>query len=245
MKEIHEDEIKKSFSSQWDYFKEGDRTWDQTPGERKKRILTEIGLPEKAIRGKRVVDIGCGNGSVSHCFAEMGAKVTGIDISDSVFTNKKRYPKVTFRQMSILKSTLRQEFDIGYSSGVLHHTGDTEQAFAKAADAVKKGGILYVWLYSKSTGFKKFLLYKVKPLTKPLPLPLKRIVFVPIALMRMAREKKNFSEAMVNTFDFFSCPYRDEYGEEEVLAWFKNHGFKDVKVTDRVAEGFGIRGIKQ
>jgi SAM-dependent methyltransferase len=238
------DKVKKSFSEQWSYFKSGDKTWNQTLEERKRMLLFELGLSEKQIRGKRVLDIGCGNGTISKCFSDMGAFVTGIDISDSVKEAKMRYPEIDFFQINILDIGFftGEKFDIVYSKGVLHHTGDTYGAFNNAVDLVKKGGILYVWLYSKSTGFKWFTLKFIKPITKRLPF--KKVFFVPIALLRMVREGKSYSEAMVNTFDFFSCPYRDEYDEIDIEKWFIRCGFTDIRLTNRVPEGFGFRGVK-
>ena len=245
MKNIREDKIKESFSNEWSYYNEGDKTFNKTQKEIKTRLLREVDCTRECINGKKVLDIGCGNATITRCFSDMGADVTGIDISDSVLRNMKLYPEIKFMQMSVFDMGFRDDFDLVYSKGVLHHTGDTFSAMLKAADAVKSGGILYIWLYSRSTGFKKFLLDYVKPVTKRLPLSLKKVIFIPIAFIRMLKEGGELSEIMVNTFDFFSCPYRDEYDEDEIISWFEKNGFVKIRVTDRVSEGFGILGVKK
>jgi 2-polyprenyl-6-hydroxyphenyl methylase/3-demethylubiquinone-9 3-methyltransferase len=49
-----------------------------------------------------------------------------------------------------MESIPRGEYDIVYSWGVLHHTGNLSQAIANAASLVRHGGLLVVALYRKT-----------------------------------------------------------------------------------------------
>ncbi|MFH0876007.1 MAG: methyltransferase domain-containing protein [archaeon] len=237
--------VQKSFSKQWSYYKEGDKTWFQTIEERKNLLLKEIDEEKEWLKEKNVLDAGCGNGTVSQCFYELGANVTGVDISKSVVNNSKRFPNVKFMQADLMALPFKEEsFDLVYSKGVIHHTYSSKIAFENISKLVKKNGKLYVWVYSKSKGFKKFLLKYVKPITKNMPEFLQNIFFPVIAVFRMAIEGYTYSEAMVNVYDLLACPYRFEHTESEVVSWFKGAGYEQIKLTEKVKVGFGICGVK-
>ena len=55
------------------------------------------------------------------------------------------------QQGSVLDATFMSslgEYDVVYSWGVLHHTGDQWRAIQQAKDCVKPGGLLYIALYT-------------------------------------------------------------------------------------------------
>ncbi|MDR1032029.1 MAG: class I SAM-dependent methyltransferase [Holosporales bacterium] len=109
------------------------------------------------LAGKTFLDIGCGSGLFSLAAARLGAKsITAIDIDPiSVETTKavfKRFlPNVNLdvRQLSVfdLKPDVLGKFDVVYSWGVLHHTGDLYSAIRKAAEMMNDNGALVLALY--------------------------------------------------------------------------------------------------
>lgn len=135
------------------------------------RHLTETQLAEaraslqrlldmESLEDHTFLDIGCGSGLFSIAAAQLGARqVVGIDIDPvSVRTsqdNARRWAPdapLTFRQVSVLDETAMEAldtFDIVYSWGVLHHTGDMRRALRIAAARVRTGGLFVVAIYNR------------------------------------------------------------------------------------------------
>ncbi|MBU0799839.1 MAG: class I SAM-dependent methyltransferase [Alphaproteobacteria bacterium] len=112
-----------------------------------------------SLEGQRMIDIGSGSGLFSLAARRMGAHVFSFDYDrDSVActqTLKDRYfpndSQWHVEQGSVLDDeymTKRGTFDIVYSWGVLHHTGNMKKALTLAAERVKPGGLLYISIYN-------------------------------------------------------------------------------------------------
>ena len=117
-------------------------------------------IAEEDIKGKSFLDIGCGSGISLLAALRLGAStVQGVDIDqDSVDAARDLLSKfapggrwqVGQRSIFELDPGAFGQFDIIYSWGVLHHTGDMWVAVSKAASLVKKGGLLVIALYHKT-----------------------------------------------------------------------------------------------
>jgi len=143
-----------------------------------KRSLRRL-FPADEIKGRRFLDIGCGSGLFMLAAMESGARsVEGVDIDpNSVAAAKSllsRYHpngqwSVRVASVFELAPETNGTFDIVYSWGVLHHTGDMWTAIGKAAALVAPGGLFAVALYRKTPlcGFwrheKKFYSAAEKP----------------------------------------------------------------------------------
>lgn len=117
-------------------------------------------LDSEALSGKRVLDLGCGSGIHSVAAAVLGAEeVVGIDIDPaSVETARAVQSRllpgrtVRFEVGSVfdLDPIDSGTYDIVYSWGVLHHTGDLHRALERAASLVAPGGVLVIALYRRT-----------------------------------------------------------------------------------------------
>ena len=112
-------------------------------------------IPLSVFEGKRCLDAGCGGGRGSILMAEAGAsEVVGIDLSETnVATSRMRaeqrgLDQCTFQQASLLEVPFEDEsFDVVWSNGVLHHTGDPDLTLHEIARVLKPGGWMWLYLY--------------------------------------------------------------------------------------------------
>lgn len=102
-------------------------------------------LPD--VRGKNVLDLGCGYGHNCAEFSDFGAaRVIGIDISQKmldVARTESARPNVRYKILSMTEiSSLGECFDIVYSSLAFHYIEDFDKLISDISGLMNKGGIL-------------------------------------------------------------------------------------------------------
>jgi len=155
-----------NFGENWKNY--SDIFLDDTHYEEAKLSLNNL-IGKDKISNKSFLDIGSGSGIFSIAARELGAKkVIGIDISkesvDTAIKNAERFgADVKFLQGSILDKDIvgHEKYDIVYSWGVLHHTGEMLKAIKNAAGLVKPEGLFVIAIYNKhwSSPFWKIIKY--------------------------------------------------------------------------------------
>src|SRR5947209_17335124 len=116
-------------------------------------------LAMQDLSSRTFLDIGCGSGLFSLAARRLGATVMSFDYDRNSVTSTQelslRYaasgPDWIIQQGSILDREYVArlgQFDIVYSWGVLHHTGDLWTALSNAALLVRPGGALFISLYN-------------------------------------------------------------------------------------------------
>jgi len=115
---------------------------------------------EERLDGKSFLDIGCGSGLHALAALRLGAaSVACVDIdADSVAATKKTLAKfapdapanVNVESVFEMRPETHGTYDVVYSWGVLHHTGDMCRAIRQAASLVKKDGVFIIALYRKT-----------------------------------------------------------------------------------------------
>jgi SAM-dependent methyltransferase len=97
------------------------------------------------LKGKTVLDLGCGYGENCAVFYEKGAvKVVGIDISEKMLAvARHENPDVDFRLMDMNDlSTIKEKFDVVFSSLSVHYIEDFNQFIASVAALLNERGYL-------------------------------------------------------------------------------------------------------
>ena len=109
-------------------------------------------------KGQKVLEIGCGAGSAACRFAQEGAEVTAVDITENAIAICRQNAlvkgvKVDARQMDAekLEGLADASYDFVYSWGVLHHSSDPAAAYRQVARVLKPGGRWLVMVYHKNS----------------------------------------------------------------------------------------------
>jgi len=123
-------------------------------------FLEECQLTAADLKGKLVLDAGCGMGRYALAALALGAEVVAVDLSESLarlIGAAQAEPRLHVVQGDLLRPPFKKgTFDLVYSHGVLHHTSDAHKAFLAVAGLVKPEGLLSVWLYGKAGRFADF-----------------------------------------------------------------------------------------
>ncbi len=150
-----------SFDWQWTHLPDG----DFMPGDpwfdaNARWALAEemCAISPEWFAGKRVLDAGCGQGRWTKVLLELGARVTAVDFSEAGLARTRVLAGdtdgLTTRRVNLLDIPIdlaRERFDLVFSFGVLHHTGDTWRALENIARLVGDGGPRFLYLYGEKS----------------------------------------------------------------------------------------------
>jgi 2-polyprenyl-3-methyl-5-hydroxy-6-metoxy-1,4-benzoquinol methylase len=153
--------------------------------------LTEL-LGLENLSGKSFLDIGSGSGLSSLAAHYLGATVHSFDF-DEVSVNcteelRRQYGQksrdwVVGRGDVLDEGFMRSlgEFDIVYSWGVLHHTGNMSLALKQSRERVRPGGLLFVAIYNDQGSASRRWRW-IKRTYNRLPVALRFLVALPSAV---------------------------------------------------------------
>jgi SAM-dependent methyltransferase len=110
-------------------------------------IMERIERESKLLKGKHLLEIGCGMGYDSLEFLKRGVRVTATDLTpNAVEMTRKHFEIEKVRAEDIRTANALElpfednSFDAVWSNGVLHATGDTRHAIQEARRVLKPGG---------------------------------------------------------------------------------------------------------
>jgi SAM-dependent methyltransferase len=253
-----------SFGYQWQQFpraqwgRQSEITFDR-----------KTGFDHSGLKGKLVLDVGCGTGRFVDVANRLGARVVGIDLSAAAEVAERNLAdraEVTIYQADVFNLPFKPEsFDYIYSIGVLHHTPDCEKAFKTLVPLLKPGGQIAIWLYSAYSKWYRMSDY-YRPITSRMPSTwlhglcqiarpmyyvyhgLRRIPIIgrPAAgmlrfMFPMPLDQREGSARVLDTFDWYSPKYQSKHTYEEVFRWFESCGLQDLHVLH---EPVAVRGAR-
>ena len=254
-----------TFSYEWKMFRFGERNWGQDIEHRKGLFLDAMGSSPEELRGKLILDAGCGSGLLSMEMASsFGMEVVALDLAFGIENayKKNTNPYVYYLQGSVLALPFRrQAFDRLYCAGVLVACPDTHAGFKSIVPVLAKDGRCFIWVYhpiSKQyypTEHRKLAVYNWirTRLTSRLPIRVQYYLYLstlPLFFIKQSIEVMlgrrpsplTWREKMQALFDFFSPLYQHRHEPAEVSSWFSEQGFANVIVCNIGSQGFGVRG---
>ena len=203
------------------------------------------------LSGKSFLDAGSGSGLSSLSAWKLGAKVTSFDYDDdSVECTELLHqnfsegdPTWKVQQGSVLdKNFLSQlgQYDVVYSWGVLHHTGDMYAALENILIPMKKGGLLYIAIYNDQGWISDYWLivkkiYNANFLCKIVLILIYLPYFVIGRSLINSIRKKKLERGMNLWHDMLDWlgGYPFEVGsKEEIISFYQEKGLSLININD-------------
>ncbi|HEV2801777.1 MAG TPA: methyltransferase domain-containing protein [Pyrinomonadaceae bacterium] len=256
-------QTRENFSHEWDNHDLGGTTWGMKLSDRVEWFfLNPLRLPAEELKGKLMLDAGCGNGSQSVAYTAHGLEVIAVDLSSGLehgqaFRHRHegaRPEKVHFVQANLQRPPIKAAtLDIIHSAGVLHHTPDTLQTFRALLPLLKAHGTFYVWLYK----YEKLVTPVVDTMravtTRIPPRQFARVAdvmavpFIGFCKAVNALGVRKYPlmsrrEAALALMDIFGAPYAYYHTYDEVAGWYAAAGFTEVWPCNDDRRGFGVCG---
>ena len=114
-------------------------------------------FPYKSFKEKKVLEVGCGLGTMAMNWAQHGASVTAIDLNPIAIAQTRERFKLLDLQGNILQVDANNmpfeddAFDYAYSWGVLHHSPHLERSVCEVFRVLRPGGQFGIMLYNRES----------------------------------------------------------------------------------------------
>jgi 2-polyprenyl-3-methyl-5-hydroxy-6-metoxy-1,4-benzoquinol methylase len=162
-----------SFGFQWNRFRRSQLdSYSGVPISRE-RFFGYSGWRPEDLKGRLVLDVGCGAGRFTEVALDCGARVVALDYSsavDACYANHHDRDGFAVMQADVYQLPLAAgSFDFVYCFGVLQHTPDVGRAFRALPRMLAPGGRLAIDVYPKLWRNLLWTKYWLRPLTSRVP----------------------------------------------------------------------------
>ena len=204
-----------------------------------------LAIEAEYFRDRRVLDAGCGIGRWTIPFLQLGAHVTAVDYSQAALT-KLRHAAASLVPEALREGRLRmltanllelplsgRHYDVVFSFGVLHHTGNTLEALRNIASVMRANGVLFLYLYggSGASRWKSLVRRIIQLALSPLPIASKERLFKVICPRKDSR----------GLIDGCSPTIFQSYALTVVECWLREFGYSGVTLTIPEELGHGLQ----
>jgi cyclopropane fatty-acyl-phospholipid synthase-like methyltransferase len=138
--------------------------WDNIFAQGEHSTYSRVEMPDRAnpilrralrhfgdVRGRKLIDVGCGRGASSLYFASFGADVISVDLSGNAVRNLSEYclkhnvSNVRPMQLSALELRSLGPVDFVFGSMILHHIEPFTRFAAELRAVLPEGGKAFFW----------------------------------------------------------------------------------------------------
>ncbi|MCL4300215.1 MAG: methyltransferase domain-containing protein [Anaerolineae bacterium] len=178
--------------------------------------------------GKKVLEVGCGQGTVTNYLPTLGTRIFSVDMSSQSLKQTRQGAVELNLQDQIDLAVSDAEslpfpnnsFDIIISGGVLHHTPNTQAGIDEIYRTLKPGGKAIIMLY-RSGNPKWWTTYLLRTVSQLVD----KITDTPHTLARrlQAQQQKN-SKKGTALIELFGVPILKAYSNREAQVFFQKFG---------------------
>lgn len=208
------------------------------------------------LRGKTVLDMGCGPGRFTDVAVKMGATVVALDYSSAIDAAKANFAgqdaDILFVQGDALRLLIKADsVDYCFSIGVLHHTPSPATGVREAYRVIRGGGQFALRVYAAkgfytypTVRFWRGVFLRLKPWFKHYPSLFYSYLFgtfgyglgkiwrplsYPLRAVFPTAWLPDYRWAILDTFDAVATSYQSGHTPAEIKAWLLEAEFSSHK----------------
>jgi len=223
-------------------------------GHTEQMFRKSTGFTKGKLRGRTVLDMGCGPGRFSDVASTMGARVVALDYSSAIDVAKDNFKGKDSDILFVQGDCLRMPFkdgsiDYAFTIGVLHHTPSPAAGVQEAHRVVKVGGEFAIRVYRAggfydrpSVRFWRNIFQGLKPIFGHYP-PLVYSYLFGSLIYFLGRIWKplgyllrpviptvwspDYQWSILDTFDAVATTHQSGHTTQEIESWLQESGFTE------------------
>jgi SAM-dependent methyltransferase len=252
-------DLAESWGFEWAKMAEGrletDTYYGEIVEEEVASFFNYMGILPEDLRGKVVLDAGCGCGRLTRELGKYAAQVYGIDIASSISCIHEyceEAQNVRIIQADIIDPPFKDaSFDLVFCKLAVCYVHQPEQAFSRLSTLVKPGGRLFVSVPDKAS---LAFVVKLKDLLRIAHrMPRELLLYISWGLAPLLSLAKRVSgnpatSLRANAFFLFNAlhpSFMTRHTLEEVEGWFERGGFHEITpVTNGMPHLVHVRGTR-
>jgi SAM-dependent methyltransferase len=250
--------LAESWGYEWDKVADGrlekNTYYGETEEEEIASFFRYLGISEEDLRGKVVLDAGCGCGRLTRALSRFGAEVYGIDIASSIeriHAYCMSAPNVHILQADIVNLPFQDmKFDYIFCKLAICYVHDHEQTFKGLASLLKPSGRLFISVPDKSDLAFVVRLKDFLRITHHIPRGLLLNLswaFAPLLSLGKKIARNPVTSIRANAFFLFNAlhpNFMTRHTKEEVIGWFEKEGFEEVTLVKGMPHLIHVRGTR-